>query len=150
MVFFAVILFGCTYIPYHKQKKPTKTFSKCIFAPFHVVFPLYILGVGNFAKNTQNGGGQGQNSCFFLQLYCLVAPIFHIKSRKNQPKCILNVFLDHSMWFFHCIFWVWEISTKTPKMGKGKAKILGFFSRYIVWLLLYSISKAEKNSQNVF
>ena len=154
LVFLAVILFGCSYIPQQKQKKPTKMYSKCIFAPFHVVFPLYILGVGYFAKNTQNGGGQGQNSWFFQQLYCLVAPIFHIKSRKNQPKCILNgpshvvqfcYMLAFNTQFFNCILGVFNYAKYWEGLGENSLQ-----SIHNVWLLLYFKSNALKTNQKVF
>ena len=76
---------------------------------FPVVFQALLLvlhqvGVLNLEKM---GKGMEIILGLFWPLHCKVAPIFHNRCSKNQPKGILNSFLHHLMWcsshFFHCI-----------------------------------------------
>ena len=47
----------------------------------------------------KHGPGYGNIFWFIWPLHCMVAPIFHNKCSKNQPKGILDADLHHPMWY---------------------------------------------------
>ena len=96
-------------------------------------FSTEYIGCGKFSqKSPKNGQGYGNISWFIWPLNCMVAPILHNKCSKNQPKGILNAFLHHCMWVFHCMYWVWEIQ---PKISKKWVRVWKYFLFYLAFTL---------------
>ena len=62
-------------------------------------FSIVFIGCGKFSqKSPKKWQGYRKNTRFIWPLHCMVAPIFHNKCSKNQPKGILDEFLHHPMW----------------------------------------------------